>query len=110
MLTPTEGSVLEQDGTQTEGEKVRPEKLKNRLTERVVAFNQIIEMNRTLKKLQGTSENQVAVQVERMKFHGPKDPMDIPPPPEDGSEPLPIDEERKAEEWKMYDDFALSQK
>jgi len=39
MLTPTEGSVAEHDGTQTEGEKVRPEKLKNRLTERVVAFN-----------------------------------------------------------------------
>jgi len=36
--------------------------------------------------------------------------MDIPLPPEDGTEPPPIDEERKAEEWKMYDDFAISQK
>jgi len=45
-----------------------------------------------------------------MKFHGPKDPMDIPPPPEDGSEPPPIDEERKAAEWKMYDAFAGTQK
>ena len=67
-------------------------------------------MNRILKKLQGTVENQVAVQVERMKFHGPKDPMDIPPPPEDGSEPPPIDEERKAAEFKMYDAFAISQR
>jgi len=80
------------------------------LSERVVAFNEIVEMNRTLKKLQGTAENQVAVQVERMKFDAPKDPMDIPAPPEDGSEPPPIDEERKAAEWKMYDAFATSQK
>ena len=57
MLTPSDGGLTEQDGTNTEGEKIRPEKLKNRLTERVVAFNQVIEMNRTLKKLQGTSEN-----------------------------------------------------
>jgi len=45
-----------------------------------------------------------------MKFQAPKDPMDIPAPPEDGSEPPPIDEERKAAEWKMYDAFAASQK
>ena len=32
--------------------------------------------------------------------------MDIPTPPEDGSEPEPIDEERKAAEFKLYNDFA----
>jgi hypothetical protein len=32
--------------------------------------------------------------------------MDIPTPPEDGSEPLPIDEERKAAEFKFYNDFS----
>lgn len=41
-----------------------------------------------------------------MKFTGPADPMTIPPPPEDGSEPLPIDEERKQAEFQMYDEFA----
>ena len=36
--------------------------------------------------------------------------MDIPPPPEDGSEPDPIDEERKTKEFKFYDDFAATQR
>lgn len=36
--------------------------------------------------------------------------MDLPVPPEDGSEPPPIDEERKAAEFKFYDDFALELK
>jgi len=36
--------------------------------------------------------------------------MDLPVPPEDGSEPPPIDEERKAKEFKFYDDFALELK
>jgi len=45
--------------------------------------------------------------VERLKFKGPADPMDLPVPPEDGSEPTPVDEERKAKEFKFYDDFAL---
>lgn len=36
--------------------------------------------------------------------------MEIPPPPEDGSEPEPIDEEQKAKEFKFYDDFASTQK
>ena len=44
--------------------------------------------------------------MKRFKFEGPAKPMDIPPPPEDGSEPLPIDEERKKEEFGMYDKFA----
>lgn len=48
--------------------------------------------------------------VERLKFQGPVDPMDLPVPPEDGSEPPPIDEERKAKEFKFYDDFALELK
>jgi hypothetical protein len=36
--------------------------------------------------------------------------MDIPPPPEDGAEPVEIDEERKEKEFKMYSDFASTQK
>lgn len=36
--------------------------------------------------------------------------MDLPTPPEDGSEPPAIDEERKAAEFKLYDDFATTQK
>jgi hypothetical protein len=36
--------------------------------------------------------------------------MDIPTPPEDGSEPPAIDEERKTAEYKLYDDFAATQK
>jgi hypothetical protein len=48
--------------------------------------------------------------VQRIKFEGPSDPMDLPTPPEDGSEPPAIDEERKAAEFKLYDDFAATQK
>ena len=36
--------------------------------------------------------------------------MDLPVPPEDGTEPPPIDEERKAAEFKLYDDFAFTEK
>jgi hypothetical protein len=36
--------------------------------------------------------------------------MDLPTPPEDGSEPPPIDEERKASEFKLYDEFATTQR
>lgn len=36
--------------------------------------------------------------------------MEILPPPEDGSEPEPIDEERKAKEFKLYTEFAKEQK
>lgn len=46
--------------------------------------------------------------VKRLKFEGPVNPMDLPPPPEDGSEPLPIDEDLKAQQFKFYDDFATS--
>ena len=87
-----------------DGEPVKkPEKLKNRLTERVRVFNEIIEMNRVLKGIKGTLENRVASKCQRLKFAGPKDPMEIPPPPEDGSEPPAIDEERKVAEFKLYD-------
>lgn len=34
--------------------------------------------------------------------------MYIPPTPEDGSEPEPVDEARKAAEFKFYSDFAQS--
>lgn len=48
--------------------------------------------------------------MQRLKFEGPRDPMDIPTPPEDGSEPPAIDEERKAAEFKLYDGFGTTQK
>lgn len=67
-------------------------------------------MNRVLKGIKGTLENRVASKCQRLKFLGLKDPMDIPSPPEDGSEPPAIDEERKAKEFKLYDEFAVSQK
>jgi len=34
--------------------------------------------------------------------------MYLPPPPEDGTEPEPVDEERKTTELKIYDEFAQS--
>ena len=46
--------------------------------------------------------------VKRLKFEGPANPMDLPTPPEDGSEPPPVDEELKAAQLKMYEDFATS--
>ena len=36
--------------------------------------------------------------------------MEIPPPPEEGQEPVEIDEERKAKEFAMYSEFATSHK
>jgi hypothetical protein len=36
--------------------------------------------------------------------------MHIPPVPEDGSEPEPIDEEQKTREFRFYDVFATVQK
>jgi len=83
-----------------------PEKLKNRLTERAAVFEELFQINRLLKKQPSGSVLRSCI-VERMKFQGPADPMDLPVPPEDGSEPPAIDEERKAKEFKFYDDFAL---
>jgi len=81
----------------------------NRLSERVAVFNEAIGINRVLKGLHEKSEHQgTACYVERIKFAGPADPMDMPAPPEDGSEPPPIDEERKANEFKMYTEFAIN--
>ena len=61
-------------------------------------FEEAIQMNRLIK-------NSLLGQcvVKRMKFEGPANPMEIPDPPEDGSEPMPIDEELKAEQFKSYD-------
>jgi hypothetical protein len=75
------------------------------LTERVREINEIIAINRILKSITGCQ-----CIVKRIKFYGPDDPMEILPPPEDGSEPEPIDEERKAKEFKLYTEFAKEQK
>ena len=66
-------------------------------------------MNRILKKQPLGSAARECI-VERVKFVGPNDPMYIPPVPEDGSEPEPIDEELKTREFKYYDVFAAVQK
>lgn len=92
-----------------EGEKKAPEKLKNKLSERVRVFENVVGINRLLKKQPIGSAARNCI-VERIRFEGPADPMDIPTPPEDGSEPEPIDEEQKAKEFKFYDDFAAKQR
>jgi len=104
----------EPTGTVAEGEappevSTPPEKRFNKQDERVIAFNEIVEINRIVKKQPEGSQLRHC-DVQRLKFEGPADPMDLPTPPEDGSEPPAIDEERKAAELKLYDDFATTQK
>ena len=36
--------------------------------------------------------------------------MDFPPPPEEGQEPVEVDEERKKKELGMYSEFATAHK
>ena len=101
-------------GTLVEGEapaeaKTAPEKRFNKQAERVVPFDEIVEINRIVKKQPAGSQLRHC-DVQRLTFEGPADPMDLPTPPEDGSEPPAIDEERKAAEFKLYDDFATTQK
>lgn len=93
----------EQSGA--EGEPRPKEKLLNVLAERAQVFNDVIQINRMLKKQSLGSELRHCV-VKRLKFEGPANPMDLPTPPEDGSEPPPVDEELKAAQFKMYEDFA----
>lgn len=75
------------------------------LAERAQVFNDVVQINRMLKKQPLGSELRQCV-VKRLKFEGPASPMDLPTPPEDGSEPPPVDEELKAAQFKMYEDFA----
>ena len=96
-------------GTPAEGETPRPEKQKARMSERVRVIENVVQINRILKKQpQGSAARECI--VERVKFVGPNDPMYIPPVPEDGSEPEPIDEEQKTREFRFYDVFATVQK
>lgn len=97
------------EGSVEDGESKAPEILKNKLSERVRVFENVIQINRFLKKQPIGSAARNCL-VERIKFESPADPMEIPTPPEDGSEPEPIDEERKATEFKFYDDFAAKQR
>ena len=92
-----------------EGETPKPEKLKARMSERVRVIENVVQMNRILKKQPLGSAARECI-VERVKFVGPNDPMYIPPTPEDGSEPEPIDEEQKTREFKFYEVFATVQK
>jgi hypothetical protein len=100
---PKKGETIDAD----EEPKKIPEKLKNKLSERVRVFDNVVNINRFLKKLPIGSNARNCI-VERVKFEGPSNPMEILPPPEDGSEPEPIDEELKAKEFKFYDDFAAT--
>lgn len=77
------------------------------LAERAQVFDDVIKINRMLKKQALGSELRQCV-VKRLKFEGPAKPMDLPTPPEDGSEPPPVDEELKATQFKMYEDFAAT--
>ena len=92
-----------------EGVSPKPEKLKCKLSERVKVFENCVLINRILKKQPIGSALRECF-VERVKFVGPNDPMYIPPVPEDGSEPEPIDEEQKTREFKFYEVFATVQK
>ena len=96
-------------GTPAEGETPKPEKLKNKMSERIRVIENCVQINRILKKQPIGSAARECL-VERVKFVGPNDPMHIPPAPEDGSEPEPIDEELKNREFKYYEVFASVQK
>jgi hypothetical protein len=89
--------------------KSQHEKLKCKMSERVRVIENCVKMNRILKR-QPIGSNARQCIVERIKFVGPHDPMYIPPIPEDGSEPEPVDEERKTREQRYYDVFATVQK
>ena len=86
-----------------------PEKKKCKMNERVRVFENCVQINRILKKQPTGSAARECI-VERIRFVGPNDPMYIPHVPEDGSEPEPVDEEKKAREFKFYDIFASVQK
>ena len=95
--------------TPAEGETPIPEKLKNKMSERIRAIENCVQINRILKKQPIGSAARECI-VERVKFVGPNDPMDLPTPPEDGSEPEPVDEEQKTREFKFYEVFGSVQK
>lgn len=73
---------------------------------RADVYEHTIAINRLMKR----ASCQANFVVKRLKFNGPADPMDIPEAPEEGGEPPAVDEERKAAEFKLYDDFGLEQK
>ena len=73
---------------------------------RADVYEQLIGMNRLIKK-QCPESNFI---VKRIKFNTLENPMDIPEPAEEGGEPPAVDEERKAKEFKQYDDFASEQR
>jgi hypothetical protein len=98
-----EDLTLEILGPEKEPEEGEPpakprEVLYQGLNARASKFEDSVQVNKLLKH-----DNFI---MKRFKFEGPAKPMDIPLPPDDGSEPLPIDEDRKKEEYAMYDKFA----
>ena len=95
------------EGSGAEAEPKPREKLNNLLAERAQVFTDVVQINRLFKKQALGSELRQCM-VKRLKFEGPTSPMDIPTPPEDGSEPPPVDEELKATQFKMYDDFSTN--
>ena len=105
--TPEQEGNAENSGAEVEPKK--KEKLFNLLAERAQVFEELLQINRMLKKQPLGSELRQCI-VKRLKFEGPANPMDLPTPPEDGSEPPPIDEELKATQFKLYDAFATKLK
>ena len=68
------------------------EKLFNKRKERAAQFEELVQINRIMRRQPKTSDLRECV-VERPKFEGPADPIDLLPPPEEGQEPPPVDEE-----------------
>lgn len=79
------------------------EKLFKGLKYRADQFEQLIAINRLAKK---AGKNFI---VKRCQFRGPANPMTIPEPTEEVPEPE-IDQDLKAAEFKLYDDFAAEQR
>ena len=88
--TPMTPPSDKQPGDETTKEEVK-EKLFNRKVERAQVFEELVEMNRIVKSQPAGSDLRNC-KIERMKFVGPEKPVDLPPPPEDGQEPQPLEE------------------
>lgn len=88
------------------------EKLINRRKERAQQFEELVKINRIVKS-QPSGSDLRNCKIERIQFEGPVNPIDLPPPPEDGQEPQPLEEEvekEKAKQFMMYEMFSLVHK
>ena len=84
------------------------EKLYNKRKERAAQFEELVLINRIMRNQPRDSDLRQCT-VERLQFEGPAKPLDLPPPPEEGQEPPPLDEEveqLKVSQFKLYDEFS----